>query len=91
MEAARALILAVGERLFLEHGFDELTWDRVANECEVSVRTVQRYFPTKEALVLARARELVDRFKAGLVEWPGDAVSYWRHYVETTSTESGPR
>jgi AcrR family transcriptional regulator len=53
--------------LFIEHGFDRTTMEAVAEAANVSVRTVFRYFPTKEDLFfgdveadLADLRELLD-------------------------------
>src|SRR5688572_3562429 len=53
--------------LFCTHGFEATTMDAVAALADVSVRTVFRYFPTKEDLVfadvegdLADLRELLD-------------------------------
>src|SRR5687767_2661639 len=53
--------------LFLRDGFERTTMEAVADAANVSVRTVFRYFPTKEDLVfgdaeadLADFRELLD-------------------------------
>ena len=53
-------------RLFLEHGYDATTVNDVAAAAEVSHMTVFRYFPTKEALVLADDYDplLVERITA---------------------------
>ncbi|WP_086828708.1 TetR/AcrR family transcriptional regulator [Allokutzneria sp. NRRL B-24872] len=40
--------------LFFEHGFDQVSISRIAEEAEVSRRTLFAYFPTKEDLVLHR-------------------------------------
>jgi AcrR family transcriptional regulator len=60
-------IRAAAADLFLAHGFDRTTMEAVAEAANVSVRTVFRYFPTKEDLVfgdaeadLADFRELLD-------------------------------
>src|ERR671911_889973 len=53
-------------RLFLERGYDATTVSDVAAAAEVSHMTVFRYFPTKEALVLADDYDplLVERISA---------------------------
>lgn len=77
----RDLIIDVAGRLFLEHGFDAVPLERVADECEVSVRTILRYFPSKEAVALARVRDRLDGFAAALAGRDGDAVGFWREFV----------
>ena len=49
----RATLRSVAFRLFREQGFAETTIEQIADEAEVSPSTFFRYFPTKEALVLA--------------------------------------
>ncbi|HEY5857348.1 MAG TPA: TetR family transcriptional regulator [Aldersonia sp.] len=49
----RATIRSVAFRLFREQGYAETTIEQIADEAEVSPSTFFRYFPTKEALVLA--------------------------------------
>jgi AcrR family transcriptional regulator len=63
----REAIQGAAVELFCTHGFDATTMDAVAEHANVSVRTVFRYFPTKEDLVfadvegnLADFRELLD-------------------------------
>ena len=60
-------IRAAAAVLFLTHGYDGTTMEAVADAARVSVRTVFRYFPTKEALFfggpeadLGDLRELLD-------------------------------
>lgn len=52
MERTRQLIADTAIALFEEHGFDATTVDQIAAAAEVGPRTVYRYFPTKEALVV---------------------------------------
>ncbi|MFI9757934.1 TetR/AcrR family transcriptional regulator [Streptomyces sp. NPDC051963] len=52
MERTRRLIADTAITLFSEQGFDATTIDQIAAVAEVGPRTVYRYYPTKEALVV---------------------------------------
>jgi AcrR family transcriptional regulator len=88
----RNQIIDVANRLFLEHGFDAVTLERVANDCDISVRTILRYFDSKEAVALARERDRLDQFTAEIGQRDGDAVAFWRQFiaagVETFSADA---
>lgn len=58
-ESTRAKILAAALRLFGERGFEDTTMRDIADACAVTERTVYRYFPFKDDLVLAEVRELI--------------------------------
>jgi AcrR family transcriptional regulator len=53
-ETKEAIFRAAQEQL-LDHGFTELHIPRLAEAAEVSVRTIYRYFPTKDELLEAFA------------------------------------
>ena len=71
-EAKRALVAAALE-LFGQRGFDAVTVDEIAARANVSRRTYFRYFPTKEAVVMARRRDQLDALKDGLALAPTSA------------------
>jgi AcrR family transcriptional regulator len=60
----RAAIADAAMKLFVEHGFDEVTVADVARAADVSEKTVFNYFPTKEDLVLLGGQER----RAALIE-----------------------
>ncbi len=51
--AHEADILAAAEKLFTQHGFEQVTMDVVAKEAEFTKRTLYQYFPSKEDLFFA--------------------------------------
>jgi AcrR family transcriptional regulator len=51
-------IETVAQRLFAERGFSQVRVEDVAAQVPCSVRTVTRYFPTKEELLLAGRRRM---------------------------------
>jgi len=81
----RALVREAASRLFEEHGYDTVTLERVAAECDVSVRTVLRYFETKEALALAAEYDRLDDVRRRLARRDGDVLSFWRDHVASAS------
>ncbi len=79
--AARQLIVQVSNRLFREHGFDAVTLEQIAEQCVMSVRTILRYFNTKEALALAPEHDALGRFEVTVRTSEMDAATCWREFV----------
>ncbi|MEV4312364.1 TetR/AcrR family transcriptional regulator [Actinocrispum sp. NPDC049592] len=52
MERTRALIAEKAFELFTTQGFEHTTIEQIAAAAEVGPRTLYRYFPTKEALIV---------------------------------------
>jgi AcrR family transcriptional regulator len=66
-ESARATyrrILDAAESRFLEHWYDQVTLEQIAEDAEVSKQTVLRRFGSKEGLFAAVADELSHRYEA---------------------------
>lgn len=56
----RLSISDTATRLFIEHGFENVTVAQIAEAAQVSVKTVFNYFPSKEDLFFDRAGEVRD-------------------------------
>jgi AcrR family transcriptional regulator len=54
----RQMISNTATRLFVEHGFEQVSMDDIAREAAVSRKTVFNYFPRKEDLVFDREDEV---------------------------------
>ncbi|TQR18843.1 TetR/AcrR family transcriptional regulator [Psychrobacillus soli] len=54
-------IVSAAERLFLDRGLDSVQMQDVANEAEVGIATVFRYFPKKDKLIVAVAIQNLER------------------------------
>ncbi|WP_051799512.1 TetR/AcrR family transcriptional regulator [Catenuloplanes japonicus] len=52
--AVREDIADTAERLFLARGYEATTIDDIAAECGMSMRTVYRYFPAKDDILVSR-------------------------------------
>ncbi|MCW3038356.1 MAG: transcriptional regulator, TetR family [Solirubrobacterales bacterium] len=61
----RRRLVELGERLFIEHSFDEISMARIAREAGVSKALLYHYFPSKQdffvATLTANAEELIAR------------------------------
>lgn len=68
----RAALRAAALRLFRARGFDRTTVDEIAVEAGVSRTTFFRYYPTKEAVVFDRSREIGEVFRRWIAERPSD-------------------
>ena len=58
----------VALELFVEKGFDEVTYEDIAEGASLSWRTVYRYFPTKEAFLLAAPQRAASLYLAAVAE-----------------------
>jgi AcrR family transcriptional regulator len=81
----RNTILDVATRLFLSRGYDRTTLEQVCEEAETSLRTLLRYFPTKEDLALGREIAATQGFTAALaaLDRKAPVIQFWRERVAT--------
>lgn len=71
-ERTRQLIADTALRLFLERGYDQTTIDEIASTAEVGTRTLYRYYPTKEDLLVKSATPGFRALVACLEDQPND-------------------
>jgi AcrR family transcriptional regulator len=93
--ATRAAILDAATALFLERGFDEVTVREIADQADVSPKTVFTHFPQKEALVFSDEDERHERLAAAVRDRaPGSTISdaLKAHYLsEIAAMKSEPQ
>jgi AcrR family transcriptional regulator len=93
--ATRAAIVDAATALFLDRGFDAVTVREIADEADVSPKTVFTHFPQKEALVFSDEDERHARLVAAVSgRAPGTAISdaLKAHYLaEIAEMKSGPQ
>ena len=69
-QRTRAMLVDAAANLCLEHGYDNTTVEQIAAAADVSPRTLSRYFPTKEAVVVAVIEDLANAAAAELATIP---------------------
>ncbi len=69
-QRTRAMLVDAAVQLCLEHGYDNTTVEQIAAAADVSSRTFSRYFPTKEAVVVAVIEDLANAAAAELATIP---------------------
>lgn len=70
--STRAAITRAAQQLIGDRGFDGVTVGDIAEAAEVSHRTFYRYFPSKEAALLADFKDFLDDFVALVAARPAD-------------------
>jgi AcrR family transcriptional regulator len=90
-EKAKRHASDVARRLISERGYDNTSLDDIADEAEMSVSTLLRYFGSKERLALAAHVDALERFRA-IVDSPGPETTLerWRTFVATWAAEREP-
>ncbi|MDR3202029.1 MAG: TetR/AcrR family transcriptional regulator [Bifidobacteriaceae bacterium] len=93
--ATRAAILDAATSLFLERGFDGVSVREIADQADVSPKTVFTHFPRKEALVFSDEDLRHQRLVAAVSgRAPGTAISdaLKAHYLlEIAAMKTGPQ
>ncbi|AGP51948.1 TetR/AcrR family transcriptional regulator [Streptomyces rapamycinicus] len=93
--ATRAVILDAATALFLERGFDAVTVREIADQADVSPKTVFTHFPHKEALVFSDEDERHEHLIAAVSgRSPGTTISdaLKAHYLaEIAALKSEPQ
>ncbi|MCI2417488.1 TetR/AcrR family transcriptional regulator [Saccharopolyspora sp. K220] len=74
--AVRSQIAEAAMALFAKRGFEATTVDEIAAEVGISSRSVFRYFPTKEDMVVGHLDEIGDKLAAALEERPTDEAPW---------------
>ncbi|BBZ77680.1 TetR family transcriptional regulator [Mycolicibacterium anyangense] len=85
-QRTRATLIDVAARLCVEQGYDNTTVDQIAAAADVSARTFSRYFPNKEAVVVAVISDVADGVAAAFDHQPLDITEHealMRSTVET--------
>lgn len=78
---ARAHAMEVASRLFGERGYDATSLDDIANEAEMSVSSVLRYFGSKERLALAHHLDHLEALRAHLADGSKPVLQRWRDFI----------
>lgn len=78
---ARTHAASVASRLFSERGYEQTSLEDIAEEAEMSVSSLLRYFGSKERLALAHHLELLEAFRAKLADESLTVIGRWRAFI----------
>jgi AcrR family transcriptional regulator len=78
---ARQQAIEVASRLFGERGYDETSLEDIANEAEMSVSSLLRYFGSKEQLALAHHVDHLESFRRHLADESKPTIERWRDFI----------
>ncbi len=88
--AVQAEIGALAMRLFLQQGFEATTMEQIAQQAGVSRRSLFRYFPTKEDIVLGNLVETGLEVRAALEARPDEESPWEALRIALASLEKDP-
>jgi AcrR family transcriptional regulator len=79
----REALVREGSRLFFERGYEATTLDDICAAVKVSIRTLLRYFNTKEQLALAVHYQALEEFRRSIADRHDGVtvLAFWRDYV----------
>lgn len=88
-ESTAEIIEATG-RALCEHGYADLTMQRIADESSVTSAAIHYHFDTKEELLNAFLDDLLDRFEARLACEARDPRKRLTDFLDAVFDESSP-
>lgn len=80
-QKARQQAMEVASRIFRERGYDETSLEDIANEADMSVSSLLRYFGGKERLALAHHIDLLESFRRHLADESSTTLERWRAFI----------
>lgn len=85
----RRRLIEASQRLFRAHGYAAVTLEQVAAEVDVHVKTLLRYFSTKQDLALALEYQAHDHWYAGLSDEDrqGFVVDYYCDFMHSLALD----
>ncbi len=78
---AREHAVNVASQMFRERGYDETSLEDIANEAEMSVSSLVRYFGSKERLALANHIDHLEAFRSHLADERTPVLERWRDFI----------
>jgi AcrR family transcriptional regulator len=81
LQRARAHAVSVAGALFAQRGYDQTSLEDIANEAEMSVSSLVRYFGSKERLALAHHLDHLEAFRAHLADDGLPVLERWRNFI----------
>ncbi len=85
----RESLIRTSFRLFSTKGYAETTLEEIADDCDVTVQTLLRYFGSKDDLLFANHPRIVQRFSQGIGEAAkrSESVDYWMKFLRANASK----
>jgi AcrR family transcriptional regulator len=80
-QRARLQAIEVASRIFRERGYQATSLEEIANEADMSVSSLLRYFGGKERLALARHIDHLEAFRRHLADESKPTLERWRAFI----------
>jgi AcrR family transcriptional regulator len=80
-QRARQQAIEAASRIFRQRGYDETSLEDIANEAEMSVSSLLRYFGGKERLALAHHIDHLESFRRHLGDDSRPVLERWRDFI----------
>jgi AcrR family transcriptional regulator len=80
-QRAKQQAIEVASRIFRERGYDETSLEDIANDAEMSVSSLLRYFGGKERLALAHHINHLESFRRHMTEEDRPVLERWRAFI----------
>ncbi len=85
----RESLIRTSFRLFSTKGYAETTLEEIADDCDVTVQTLLRYFGSKDDLLFANHPRILQRFSRGIGEAAkrNESLDFWIKFLRAGASK----
>ncbi len=85
----RESLIRTSFRLFSSKGYAETTLEEIADDCDVTVQTLLRYFGSKDDLLFANHPRILERFSVGIgaAAKRNESLDFWLKFLRANASK----